>query len=186
MNRAVTAVIPSIPPRAKLLRRALASVLAQTHTAAAVSVAVDLKREGSAVTRNRALATVQTEWCAFLDDDDQLLPQHLELLLACAEQSGADLVYPRPAEPAPRLRFGLLFDADELRRANYIPVTVLARTELVRAAGGFRCPPGSDHDDYGCWLAMLDLGARFVHLPVATWLWNGDPGQNTSGRPDRW
>ncbi len=184
----ITVVIPSIPTRGKLLRRALASVVSQTLSPAAVSVAVDVGREGSAATRNRALAAVQTEWCAFLDDDDQLLPQHLERLAACAGQASADVVYPCPVvegRPMPWLQFGMPFDAAELRRANYIPVTVLARTELVKAAGGFQCPPGSIYDDHGCWLAMLDRGARFVHLPERTWIWNWHPGQ-TEGQPDRW
>lgn len=171
-----------------MLRRALASVLTQTYPAAAVSVAVDLKREGSAVTRNRALAAVATEWVAFLDDDDSFLPQHLELLTACAEATEADVVYPCPeveGRPAPALRFGLPFDAEGLRSGNYIPVTVLARTELVREAGGFHCPAGSIYDDWGCWLAMFALGAKFVHLPEKTWVWNWHPGQ-TEGCADRW
>lgn len=58
----VTAVIPSIPPRVKMLRRALASVLTQTRAPDAISVAIDHDHEGSAATRNRALAAADTEW----------------------------------------------------------------------------------------------------------------------------
>jgi glycosyltransferase involved in cell wall biosynthesis len=76
----ITVVIPTIPPRKALLGRALRSVLHQTYPAAAVSVAVDLKHEGAAKTRQRALDAVQTRWTAFLDDDDELLPNHLEAL----------------------------------------------------------------------------------------------------------
>lgn len=183
----ITVAIPSIPRRRLLLRRAISSVFGQTLPAAAVSIAMDLDRQGSAATRNRALAAVQTEWVAFLDDDDQMLPRHLELLAACAELSSADVVYSVPefiGRAAAQLRFGLPFDPDALRAANYIPVTVLARTELVQAAKGFQCPPGSLYDDWGCWLAMLDLGAKFVHLPEVTWLWNWHDGQ-TEGCADR-
>ena len=183
----VTVVTPSIPPRTKMLRRALASVLAQTRPPDAISVAVDRDREGSAATRNRALDAAGTEWVAFLDDDDQFLPHHLEMLLACAQTSGADVVYPIPevaGQPPPQLRFGLPFDPDELRRANYIPVTSLVRTQLARAAK-FRCPRGTVYDDWGLYLGLLNLGARFVHLPEKTWIWNWHPG-NTQGQPDRW
>lgn len=184
----ITVVIPSIPPRKGLLKRAIGSVLGQTLPAAAISVAVDLEREGSAKTRNRALAAVQTTWAAFLDDDDQFLPQHLELLAACAESSGADVVYPWPqmlgaGDPRPD-RFGVPFDAEELRRGSYIPVTSLVRTGLAQRVG-FRCPRGSDYDDWGFYLGLLDLGVKFVHLPQRTWIWRVE-GQNTSGRPDRW
>ena len=184
----VTVVTPTIPPRKAMLKRAMGSVIGQTRQPDAISIVFDHDRTGSAATRNRALDAASTEWIAFLDDDDQLLPNHLELLLDCAEQTGADLVYPRPqaTSTTPTLRFGLPFDPDALRHANYIPVTVLARTNLVIAAGGFQCPAGYDYDDWGLWLSMLNLGAEFVHLPQETWLWNGNPGQNTSGRPDRW
>ena len=184
----VTAVIPTIPPRRTLLRRALGSVLGQTQPVAAVSIAVDLNREGSAVTRTRALAAVATDWAAFLDDDDQWLPQHVELLAACAEATGADVVYPWPemvgaGDPRPD-RFGVPFDADELRRGSYIPVTSLVRTELAQRVG-FHYRPGSPYDDHAFYLGMLELGAKFVHLPQRTWIWHVE-GQNTSGRPDRW
>lgn len=188
----VTVVIPSIPPRARLLRRALGSVAGQTRPPDAVSIAYDLAREGAAATRNRALAGARTEWVAFLDDDDQILPRHLEVLTECAADTGADVVYPwfevvGGADPLGW--FGREFDPVALARANYVPVTVLARAELVRAVGGFQPRPGQPADnpceDWGCWLAMLAAGARFVHLPERTWRWHHH-GANTAGRPDRW
>jgi glycosyltransferase involved in cell wall biosynthesis len=183
----VTVVTPSIPPRAKMLRRALASVVTQTRPADAISVAIDRDHEGSAATRNRALEAVGTEWAAFLDDDDQFLPHHLELLLACAEQTGADVVYPIPeveGRPPPVLRFGLPFDPVALRQANYIPVTSLVRTRMAQISR-FRCPRGTVYDDWGFYLGLLNINARFVHLPEKTWVWNWHPG-NTQGQPDRW
>lgn len=184
----ITVVIPTIPPRRGLLKRAIGSVLGQTLPAAAISVAVDLDKEGSAATRNRALAAVQTEWTAFLDDDDQMLPQHLELLAACQESTGADVVYPWPqmvgaGDPRPDM-FGKPFDAAELRRSSFIPVTSLVRTELAQIAK-FRWRKDTPYDDHAFYLGLLNLGAKFVHLPQRTWLWNVQ-GQNTSGRPDRW
>lgn len=184
----VTAVTPSIPPRKALLERAVASVLRQSAPVAAISIAVDLTREGSAVTRNRALTAVTTEWAAFLDDDDQWKREHVERLLRCAEQTGADVVYPWPemigaGDPRPD-RFGVPFDADELRRGSYIPVTSLVRTELAQRVG-FHYRPGSPYDDHAFYLGMLEVGAKFVHLPERTWYWHVE-GQNTSGRPDRW
>lgn len=192
----VTVCITSIPPRAKMLRRAVWSVLEQTLPAAAIVIEVDHDREGPAVVRNRALAKVTTEYTAFLDDDDQFRPDHLEQLRACAEASGADLVYPwfdvvsSRATPGwdPLGRFGLPFDPDYLDQSNYIPVTVLARTKVIAGAGGFvnrSEPPATVCEDWGCWLAMRDAGAKIVHLPQRTWIWNWHDG-NTSGRSDGW
>lgn len=187
MTHDITVCVATIPPRAKRLRQALSSIAVQTLQPAAIIVEYDHDRTGAAATKNRALAKVTTEWCAWLDDDDVFFPQHLE---ACAEAqtaSGADVVYPWPAmngarDPRPD-RFGVPFDADELRRGSYIPTTALFRTKLAQHAGGFQKPPGSPYDDWGLWLAMLAAGATFHHLAARTWQWNVQ-GQNTSGSPN--
>src|ERR671922_2284910 len=85
VDRGVTVVIPSIPPRVDLRNRALASVAAQTRPAHAVALTVDIDRDGAGPTRTRGLMMVRTEWTAFLDDDDELKPHHLEVLLGHAE-----------------------------------------------------------------------------------------------------
>lgn len=186
----ITVVIPTIAPRARLLARALASVAAQTLPARFLIVE-DTDRAGAAATRNRGLEQVNTEWVAFLDDDDELQPDHLKLLARYAYLSGVDVAYPgyeAVGAPDPVNCFGIPFDVGLLRKRNFIPVTTLCRTEKVRAAGGFQERPdehGNPCEDWGLWLAMLDNGAKFGHLPQKTWRWHlGD--NTTAGRPDRW
>lgn len=186
----VTVVIATIPPRRALLRRALASVKAQTVRPAALAVAVDHRREGAAATRNRALERVDTSWVAFLDDDDEMYPDHLKLLARYARLSNADVVYPGydTAGDDPVGMFGVPFSPVFLERRNFIPVTVLARTQAVRDAGGFQPRPDDNGDpceDWGLWLAMHACGATFAHLPVKTWRWH-NADESTRGRPDRW
>lgn len=191
----VTVVIPSIPPRDKLLHRALDSVLTQRHTADAIVVEIDRDHAGAAATRNRGLAKVTTEWTAFLDDDDTLGPDHLAELMAYADGNPwADLVYPwfdvvNGFDPFPQFE-GRGFDPAVLEHTNHIPVTVLARTDRIRRVGGFQPigPPGNPCDDWGAWKAMLADGAQFAHLPQRTWSWHwhADFGGNTSGRGDAW
>jgi len=107
----VSVVIPTFG-RAELLRRALRSVLAQTETDIEVIVVVDgddpptiavlqgepdprLKyivqpvKGGAAHARDMGVDASQSDWVAFLDDDDEWLPRKLELQLAAA-----------PAQPA--------------------------------------------------------------------------------------
>lgn len=153
----ITVCIPTIPPRRALLRRALDSVTHQTMPAAAVSVAVDLNREGAARTRQRALDAVQTRWVAFLDDDDELLPNHLAELFT-ATQDGAQYLWSRYRVAYPvavnqiRDRVPFMFAKDEgdpypLGRGTFeqwnddqpaqTTVTTLVRTELAREVGGF-------------------------------------------------
>jgi glycosyltransferase involved in cell wall biosynthesis len=70
-------------------------VLALTAPPRAIVIEIDHDRTGSAATRNRALAKVDTEWVAFLDDDEEFLPQHLERVTAGQRQSGADVATAR-------------------------------------------------------------------------------------------
>lgn len=193
MRPGVTAVIPAIPPRVAdgTIRRALASAMGQTRPVDAVSVSVDHARRGSAANRTRALSGVGTEWAALLDDDDEWGPEHIERLLAHAEETGADVVYPwfnvsGGFDPWPG-REGAPFDEALLREFNYIPITVLVRTELLWDAGGFtaRGPADNPCDDWGTWDRLIAAGAKFSHLPWRTWTWHWHPG-NTSGRTDRW
>lgn len=184
----ITVAIAHIPTRMDELHRAMESVNAQTHPPEFIVVEPDHARTGGAATKNRALARVKTDWVAFLDDDDEFMPQHLSLLATEALMSDADVVYSWPLmcggnDPRPDM-FGKPFDADELRRGSYLHTTILVRTDLAQRVGGFQCLPGSDYDDHGFHLALLDAGALFVHVPERTWIWH--IGGNTSGRPDRW
>lgn len=212
----ITVCIATIPPRAKLLRRALASVAEQTLQPATIVVEYDHEHTGAAATKNAAARRASTEWLAFLDDDDQFLPHHLETLREAVrgrvggwvhhEMPKPDVVYSIPNCPQlpggrdPHGRYGVPFDADELRRRSYIQTTSLIRADAFHNAGGFQLPmryqadgtTPCPYDDWGLWLAMLEQGARFLHVPEVTFIWNhwgrgekGRPG-NTSGQPDRW
>lgn len=174
----VTVVIPTIPGRERLLDRAYHSVVEQTHRPVQTLVEVDVLGQGAAATRNSALARVRTPLVAFLDDDDELYPHHLERCVWYASARGADVVYPgydmAGGEDEVNM-FGLVFDPSLLKVRNFVPVTTVCRTEAVRAAGGFQ-PHPDEHDkpceDWGLWLAMLVRGADFAHLAEKTWRWH--------------
>jgi glycosyltransferase involved in cell wall biosynthesis len=194
----VTVAIPSIPPRRALLQRALGSVVAQTFSAAAVSVAVDLSKEGAAITRQRALDGVQTTWTAFLDDDDEFEREHLEKLWNHAQDTGADYVFSwyhvvaggqvLQHDPVfPPTHFSEPWDPARPRQTT---ITVLVKTELAKEVGFVPVVEGQYVDgqrygeDYEWTLGCNRLG-KISHLVDHTWLWHHDSG-NTSGRPDRW
>lgn len=206
----ITVCIATIPPRERMLRRALASVVTQTLQPAAIIVEYDHEHTGAAATKNRAAAKADTPWLAFLDDDDQFLPHHLETLRGAAALNQVfggfpDVLYSIPEVPQsptkrdPNGRYGVPFDPEELRRRSYIQTTSLIRRSVFERAGGFQLPdrtmPGGapcPYDDWGLWLAILEQGGRFLHVPEVTFIWNhwgrgeaGVPG-NTSGDPNRW
>jgi glycosyltransferase involved in cell wall biosynthesis len=108
----VTVCIPSIPPRNGMLRRAVASVLAQDMPVA-LSVFVDREKRGAAYARDKALAGAQTHWVAFLDDDDVLDPCHVRKLLSTAVAHNVGYVWSRfrvgnPMYSAPGEPYGVV------------------------------------------------------------------------------
>lgn len=180
----VTVLIPTIAGREEQLARAVASARAQTIPNQ-VLVQLDAVREGAAATRNRALPQVTTEWVAFLDDDDELYPDHLKRCIRAAFFARADVIYPGydTIGVDPVGCFGIPFDPHLLRQRNYIPVTALVRTDLAERVGGFVPHPDENGDpceDWGLWLRLLDAGAKFHHLAAKTWLWRVSGG--TRGR----
>ena len=186
----VTVAMPTIPTRihSGMFKRALLSVTRQTFSAS-VSVAVDIQRVGAPKNRQRALEAVQTPWTAFLDDDDEFMPQHLERLLAHAQETGADYVYSwfeviGGTDPFP-MNFGKPFDPENPVETT---ITTLVRTELAKEVGFL---PTQRFDGAQWWedrrftLDCIEAGAKISHLPEKTWLWHHH-SNNTMGRPDRW
>lgn len=177
----VTVVIPFHAQRRLngLLYRAVASVEAQT-VPCKIIVQEDVDRSGAATTRTRGLSQVDTPWTAFLDSDDELDPDHVEKLLKCAAETGADYVYPwfrviGGVDPFPMF-FGRVFDPEV---PNSTTITILVRTELAQRLG-FHGP----WEDWTFVNECIGEGAKIVHLPERTWTWHHHP-ENTSGRSDR-
>lgn len=179
-----TVVIPTVSRRWEMLSRAVGSVALQTLAPLRVTVELDSDRAGAAATRDRALPTVATEWVAFLDDDDEMLPQHLDRLHSTAMETGADLVYPWFTVVGGTDPFPQLFDRPYADGYTQTTVTFLARTELVVAAGGFSGDHTLGNEENALVRRMYSRGASVVHLPERTWLWHHH-GANTSGRSDR-
>lgn len=186
----VTVCIPVHPARARsgLLKRALDSVWAQTALPAAVSIAVDERGEGAARTRQRALDAVHTPYVAFLDSDDEFLPQHLQRLGETIEGTGAAFVYSW-FEPVgmsdPLGHFGLPFNP---HTPHHTTMTVLCDTQIAQEIGFAEANPRAKvgNEDWVflnsfCRIA-IERGLVMTHLAERTWRYYYH-GQNTSGLP---
>ena len=162
-----------------MLAEAIQSVAAQTTPPHRHLIEVDHRREGSSVLRNRMADNVwECDWLAFLDDDDLLYPEHLELLADAAKH--AEIVYSfcdvegregwNPSRP---------FDLAALRESNFIPVTVLVERRAFQAAGGFPLQAEHGWEDWALWLRLLDIGCRFACVETPTWLYRLHAGSKT-------
>lgn len=182
MNPQATVVVPYHAARVRngMLTRATLSVTRQTVPARLITVE-DTRREGAAATRQRGLDQVGTPWTAFLDSDDELDPDHLEHLLACAAETGADYVYPWFRVKGGRDPFPMFFGRPwDDAHPHATTITILVRTSLAQQVG-FENRPG---EDFAFTKACVAAGAKIVHLPRRSWTWH-HTGQNTSGLPTR-
>lgn len=195
----ITVVIPAHPARVAngMLDRAVASVKNQLLPAADISIAIDENGDGAAVTRQRALDTVRTEWTAFLDSDDWFYPEHLRVLAAGAKIFKADYLFSyymvhfpdgRPwPQNDPLGHFGKQFNP---LKPHQTTITTLVRTELAKAVGFRESPPGAtingEHygEDFQFTVECAAAGAKFYHAARRTWAWRHHHG-NSSGQPGR-
>lgn len=190
MDRDVTVAITGIPPRiGATLDRAIASAWYQIHKPETVIVNIDWSKSGAGANRNRGLTQAQTTWIAFLDDDDEFLPDHLQRCLDEAEASSADVVVPwfRVAggmDPFPRNR---AIGVPPEGGMPAFPVTVLARTAIAKRARfteGLTTLVGGG-EEYHYFTQLRDRGAKFSMIPDETWIYHHD-SRNTSGLPGKW
>lgn len=200
----VTVLIATIPGREDMLQRALDSVAEQTRQPDAVHVEKDPTRTGAARTRNRGLRHVRTRYVAFLDDDDELLPNHIESLMRVAEETDADVVYPTPRFVGHDPRcvrvgidgklvppWGLDFTEQHknylITRGNFIPVTALVKVRSLRRVGCFPEPGDSDyrlspHEDWLMFRRIALANGHFEHYTgPPTWIWRKGT-HHTEGR----
>ena len=119
---------------------------------------------GAGAARNRAIAESTGSILAFLDADDEWMPEKLERSMAHLEEGGFDLVAHDyligPGPEATAIHCAKRFHEgpdpfSALYRKGYISTsTVVARREAIFAGGGFD-PELRNAQDFDLWLAIL-------------------------------
>lgn len=192
MKPGITVVIPSIPSRANMLGRAVASAAHQVLPPERIIVSIDNEQSGAAATRTRGLMQVETEWTAFLDDDDYFLPEHLSKLHERAVADDADMAFSwftvmgSGRDPFP------MNEHKEWTREDphETTITFLVRTEVAKELGGFILPGDVEDpegraiggEDFNFVIRLADAGHKIVKVHERTWVWVHHRG-NTSGLP---
>lgn len=159
----LTLVTATQPKRREMLVEMLRSVSEQTQLPAAHVIVWD-HGAGFVETINAAVSAVQTDYYCLVDDDDLLLPDHVETL---TQSLTADIVWTwcdvqgRDWNPNSGYVPGLL------QQHNYIPSNHAFRTQLFHDLGGYRNVAGwEDHD---LLKRAEQHGATFRSVPKITW-----------------
>jgi glycosyltransferase involved in cell wall biosynthesis len=170
----LTLVTVTQPNRRHMIGEMLATVTQQTVLPDAHVIVWD-HGAGFEASVNRAVGMVTTPYFCLVDDDDLLLPNHVETL---ASNLHADVVWTwcevtgRDWNPNSGYVPGLL------QNHNYIPSNHAMRTGLFTRLGGYRKTAGwADHD-------LLQRAeqqqATFLNVPQVTWVYRFH-GANMSG-----
>lgn len=203
----VTVGIPTILGREEKLSVALDSVEQQVRQPDHVLVEKDAFRTGAAPTRNRIINKTETEYIAWLDDDDRLLSNHLSVLMKESEKyPKADVIYPTPKilnmhDPTAVSvngkwvpPWGHPFTEESkhhlIWRGNFIPMTHLVKTQALQDIGGFPIPGSAEWrpkncEDWGMLRKLAKAGKVFHHVNEVTWVWEWMLGEHTGGQADR-
>jgi glycosyltransferase involved in cell wall biosynthesis len=140
---------------------------------------------GAGTARNRGLEEAGGDLVAFLDADDEWLPEKLERQLEFMEslcssfsytdsyliRDGGRVRYSALAHPFRGRILEPLLD-DWLDQAFITINTVVASRALLQSAGGFESGlPTASNEDYGLWLKLALGGTRFDYLdqPLAVY-----------------
>lgn len=211
MKNDVTVVIPT-RNRPHLVVRAVASALSQTYGVDKVIVVVDGPDDatvsalaalddprlrtivlptssGSNNARNRGATYAASEWVAFLDDDDEWLPQKLEIQLASAQSadivscrffsqaSQGAMIWPKNL-PRSGEKFGdYLFSRRSIFNGE---AAVITSTLLVRKNVFDQMPFSTTlrrHQDTDWVIRSIERGARFLYAPEPLVQFNDDIGR---------
>lgn len=204
----VSTVIPT-RNRADLVVRAVRSALAQTYENLEVVVIMDgpdpatakvlseIRDErfrfmmleepvGAAKARNLAAESARGEWIAFLDDDDEWLPEKIQLQIeraessqyrypivcsqVCARSSHQELIWPRKAPSRPLSEYLLARSGFSYGEGLISTITLFVPKQLFELVP-FR-PDLRRHQDWD-WVLRAALvpgaGIEFISKPLAVW-----------------
>ena len=159
------------------------SIHENLHVDVKAAIALDDKKEGAAVTRQRALDLVDTPYVAFLDSDDYFYWAHLETQYRLLIENNADYAYSwfDGNNPFPMHR-GRQMD---INNPHHTTMTVMVKTELAKEARFVRNGnPNFGNEDYMFLLKCIELGAKFIGTEKITWHYRVHAG-NTSGLPNK-
>ena len=178
MEASVTVITPTLPERSQLLERCARSVIKQT-VFCLHEIFSDRIGEGPQALRNALAWSATTEWLLPLDDDDELDPTCVQMLLENSED--ADIVYPwcRMEGRTDNWVPNKLFEPGALFKQNFIPVTALIRRDLFLMLGGYQ---KSAMEDWLFWQWAYLHGATFKCVPEVLWTYHHHEGQAFQGQ----
>jgi glycosyltransferase involved in cell wall biosynthesis len=144
---------------------------------------------GVSASRNQALMHARYRFIAFLDADNELIPENLPILLETLEQTGAAAAYGTLLVRSAAATQARGFASNESMQGrlfldSYVDAfSVFDRRQLLDV-GGFE-PTQPIREDFELWQHLATCGRRTVFVPVVLGYYYALPG--SMGRdPEKW
>lgn len=192
MNPIVSVIVPTFN-RPQLLERALESIQRQTFSDYEIIVINDAgvdvseivskfdkaiyikhdKNSGLSKVRNSGIEVAKGKYITFLDDDDTMLCNHLQILVD-AMNNGAKAAYSDAYlwenDKEYKDFMSIDYSYEALHQHNLFPVMcVMIRSDILKDYRFDETLPS--HEDYDLWLRLSEV-LDFVHIPVKTALYS--------------
>lgn len=120
------------------------------------------KNQGVVSARNKGLAKISGEFFLFLDGDDMLPNDYVKTLIAVAQEDEVDVVYTdyqKFGETDDKSDFPE-YDLEKLKRGNYIHVSALVRSSVVKRHKFDERLSKLSHEDWDFFLGIALDGAK--------------------------
>ena len=215
----VSVIVPTVN-RQEFLVRAIKSILNQTYREFEIIVVNDggedvgemlstidvggrivylrlPKNHERSYARNMGIRIARGKYIAYLDDDDQFLPEHLETLVTFLEGSDFEVAYTdafrvvqeqqhgRYVETHRDVPYSYEFSRENLLRENYIPILSIMHLRSCLERTGFFDESLNTHEDWDLWIRMSEhTPFRHIKKVTAEFSWRMDGSTTTSSRQE--
>lgn len=169
------------------------SVVAEMNREGRVTLVNHDRNRGLAASRNTGLRMAKGTYVAYLDDDDRLLPDHLDTLVAVLERGTHQVAYTdawrvmeqgiegERKEVGRDQPYSYEYDFRRLLVANYIPVLCLMHRRSCLDEVGMFDESLFVHEDWDLWIRLGSV-YPFVHIArtTAEFTWRTDGSSMSS------
>lgn len=135
---------------------------------------------------NRGIMESTGEYIAYLDDDNEWYPYHLEVLKKAVD-NGVDVAYcDMMVDYGDKMEQGIAMDFDSqfLLNRNFIDTSnVLHKRDIIFAVGGWD-ETIKRFTDWNLWVRMMKWGAKFQRVPIVATKYSAHEGDTQSKRTE--